>query len=183
MTDHSADDSIEGASVRELKTNNDHRGELIEIYREQWASGWRALQFNVVFSKPNVLRGVHVHATHYDYVVLIEGRMLLGLHDMRPASLTARRSSLREYKGQARWGIVIPPGVAHGFYFIEPSVLLYGLAREWDQTDEFLCRWNAEELGLSWPTRNPILIERDAVAPNYASCCADFEKVWVPCNE
>ena len=38
---------------------------------------------------------------------------------------------------------------------MEPSLVLYGLARAWDQTDEFLCRWNAEELGLQWPTREP----------------------------
>ena len=180
MTDHSANSPIEGVFVRELKPNRDHRGELVEVYREQWGDGWRAFQFNAVFSEPNVLRGVHVHASHYDYVVLIEGRMLLGLHDMRPNLPTARRSSLTEHAGRARCGVVIPPGVAHGFFFMEPSLVLYGLARAWDRSDEFLCRWNAEELGLQWPTREPILIERDVTAPDYASCCAEFEKVWLP---
>ena len=67
MTDHSANGPIEGVFVRELKPNRDHRGELVEVYQEQWGDGWRATQFNAVFSEPNVLRGVHVHASHYDY--------------------------------------------------------------------------------------------------------------------
>lgn len=124
------------------------------------------------------MRGVHVHATHFDYVVLVEGRMLLGLHDLRPSSPTARLSSLTEFEGHAPSGVVIPAGVAHGFYFLERSIVLYGLARHWDASDELTCRWDSKELALAWPTRAPILSERDADAGDYAALCAAFEHAW-----
>jgi hypothetical protein len=37
--------------------------------------------------------------------------MLLGLPDMLPDFPSARQSSLREDKGETRWGVVIRPGV------------------------------------------------------------------------
>jgi dTDP-4-dehydrorhamnose 3,5-epimerase len=168
----------EGVIVRPLVSHVDARGSLAEVYREHWVDGGRAMQFNAVRSEPGVLRGVHAHATHLDYIVLLEGRMLLGLHDLRPSSPTARVSSLIECDGHERSGIVIPAGVAHGFYFLQRSLVLYGLAREWDASDEFTCRWDSEELGLAWPTRAPLLSERDAGAADYAAMDASFERVW-----
>jgi dTDP-4-dehydrorhamnose 3,5-epimerase len=165
-------------TVRPLVSHVDARGSLAEVYREHWVGAERVMQFNAVRSQPGVLRGVHAHATHLDYIVLLEGRMLLGIHDLRPDSPTARVSSLIECEGQVPSGVVIPAGVAHGFYFLKPSLVLYGLAREWDASDEFTCRWDAEELGLAWPTRAPILSERDAGAPDYAAMDESFERAW-----
>jgi dTDP-4-dehydrorhamnose 3,5-epimerase len=168
----------DGVIVRRLVPNIDTRGNLVEIYREEWSDGWRVEQFNAVMSGPGVLRGVHVHATHWDYIVLLSGRMLLGLHDLRPTSPAMRLSSMTELAGEAPGGVVIPAGVAHGLYFPEQSTVLYGLSRHWDGSDELLCRWDAPELELAWPTRAPILSERDAAARGYDEWCTDFEAAW-----
>ena len=168
----------DGVTVRSLLPNIDSRGNLVEIYREEWSDGWRVQQFNAVASGPGVLRGVHVHATHFDYIVVLSGRMLLGLHDLRPTSPTLRLSSMTELTGEVPTGVVIPTGVGHGLYFPEQSTVLYGLARHWDGSDELHCRWDAKELGLAWPTRAPILSERDAAAGGYDKWCADFAAAW-----
>lgn len=168
----------DGVIVRSLVPNIDTRGNLVEIYREEWDDDWRVMQFNAVMSGPGVLRGVHVHATHWDYIVLLSGRMLLGLHDLRPKSPTVHRSSMIDLAGEMPAGAVIPAGVAHGLFFPEQSTVLYGLSRHWDGSDELLCRWDAKELALAWPTRAPVLSERDATAGGYDEWRAAFEVAW-----
>jgi dTDP-4-dehydrorhamnose 3,5-epimerase len=94
----------DGVTVRRLVPNIDLRGNLVEVYREEWGDDWRVMQFNAVISGPGVLRGMHVHATHFDYIVLLSGRMLLALHDLRPTSPTVRLSSMTELAGEAPAG-------------------------------------------------------------------------------
>ena len=52
------------------------------------------MQWNLVSSAPNTLRGVHVHLAHWDYLHVAVGAMLLGLNDMRPWSPTHGQSAL-----------------------------------------------------------------------------------------
>ena len=61
--------------------------------------------------------------------------------------------------------VVIPEGVAHGFYYPEPTVHLYGMTEEFDPADDLGCTWNDPALGLAWPCTAPILSARDAAAP------------------
>jgi dTDP-4-dehydrorhamnose 3,5-epimerase len=176
--DHIADGRIDGVRVRPLAPHVDSRGRLIEIYREGWNSVCHIVQFNAVASEANVLRGVHVHVRHVDHLVLVGGRMTLGLHDLRPWSPTAGASARMEIVAAIPRAVVIPPGVAHGFYFSEPSMHVYGVSSYWDPNDEIACRWDAAELGLAWPTSAPILSERDKEAPDYAACVDAFLRTW-----
>ena len=75
-----------------LATHRDERGWLTEIYREKWPVGVQPCQWNATFSDANVLRGVHVHYKHTDYLVLLRGRLSAGLYDARPKSPTHRMS-------------------------------------------------------------------------------------------
>ena len=85
----------EGVRVEKLETHTDDRGELTEIFRRSWDVAAEIVQWNAVASRPHALRGVHYHVLHDDYLVLLQGRMLLGLHDLRPDSPTARCSAVR----------------------------------------------------------------------------------------
>ena len=69
--------------------------------------------------------------------------------------------------------------MAHGFYFAEPSLLVYGASTYWNPDDEIACRWDAPELHLSWPTGAPILSEQDTVAGGYAAFNDRFLQRWV----
>ncbi|MEN3377786.1 MAG: dTDP-4-dehydrorhamnose 3,5-epimerase [Hyphomicrobiales bacterium] len=178
MTSAQQYESIDGVVVRPLTPHRDSRGTFTEIYRESWELGCWPVQFNGVTSAAGVLRGMHVHIQHVDHLAVVAGTMLLALHDVRPWSRTAGTSCLIEIGANAPRAVVIPTGVAHGFYFPEPSVLVYGVSAYWDSNDEVACRWDSAELGLSWPTTAPILSERDAQAPDYAAFRATFLQSW-----
>jgi dTDP-4-dehydrorhamnose 3,5-epimerase len=150
-----------GVSVFELEPHRDERGAFVELFRVSWRPGVAPAQWNAVASAANVLRGVHVHWRHTDYLTVISGRMVLGLHDLRESSGTGGLGASVALDGDAPAALVIPPGVAHGFYFSEPSVHVYAVSHEWDPDDELGCRWNDPGLGIAWPCSEPLLSERD----------------------
>ena len=146
-----------------LTPHEDSRGVFTEVFRDSWAVGVAPAQWNLVSSAANVLRGVHAHWRHSDYLLVASGRMTLGLHDLRQGSDTEGLAVALELRGEKPSGVVIPPGVAHGFYFTEPSIHVYAVSHEWDPSDELGCRWDDPELGIPWPADDPLLSERDAL--------------------
>lgn len=170
--------AIHGAAVHTLMPNADARGTLTEIYRESWNLGCRAVQVNAVTSEANVLRGVHVHVRHTDHFVLVSGTIVLGLHDLRPWSPTAGGATMIRCDGAHPQAVIIPTGVAHGFYSAAPTFLIYGASDYFDPLDEIGCRFDAPELGLAWPTATPALSERDGTAHGYDDFRAAFLARW-----
>jgi len=134
----------------------------VELFRDEWPLGVHPVQWNLMRSDAGVLRGVRVHPRHDDYLVLAAGKMTVGLHDLRPEAPSSRQSELVEITDDDPIGLVIPHGVAHGFFFAEPSVVLYGVSHYHDPSDELGCLWSDPELGLDWPVGDPIVSERDA---------------------
>lgn len=157
-----------GFKLRARPTHLDERGGLTELFREEWELGPKAHQWNMVRSHANVLRGVHAHRDHVDYLAMTSGEMVLGLHDLRPDSPTHRLSVTLRLQSDDIHLAVIPVGVAHGFYFPELSCLVYGVTSGFDGTDEFGCHWADAALGLEWPCESPLLSERDRTAGSYA---------------
>jgi dTDP-4-dehydrorhamnose 3,5-epimerase len=142
----------------------DERGSLRELFRASWGTGVDPVQWNLGRSAAGVLRGVHCHLHHADYLMVLDGSLLLGLHDLRPGSATEGASALVTLE-PTEVAVIIPPGVAHGFYFPKPTTHLYAVDREFDPADELGCNWRDPELGIEWPCDAPILSARDAAAP------------------
>jgi dTDP-4-dehydrorhamnose 3,5-epimerase len=152
----------DGVSVVRLTPHGDARGVFTELYRESWGVGVAPVQWNAVSSAPGVLRGVHAHCRHEDYLTIVSGHATIGLHDLRECSATAGVSATVDLTGTAPSALVIPTGVAHGFFFHEPSVHVYAVTREFDPDDEHGCRWDDPELAIDWPSvGEPLLSERD----------------------
>ena len=155
-----------GVILKKLKKLKDDRGSLMEIFRTEWSYGIEPVQWNFVKSAAQVLRGVHLHLVHSDYLVLLEGSITIGLADLRKHSPTAGRSAIVPLDEGSENAIVIPPGVAHGFYFPDQSYHVYGVSHTWDLADELGCQWNDPGLKLDWQCTTPILSERDASLPS-----------------
>lgn len=148
----------------QLEVHSDERGDLTEIHRRSWYEPAEFIQWNMASSKANVLRGVHVHFRHYDYLLVNSGEMRLGLKDFRKDSETQGKHDVLTLKGSEPTIWIIPPGVAHGFYFPVETNLLYGVSHYWDTEDEIACRWDDPGLGFYLTEQQPTLSARDAAA-------------------
>ena len=165
-TEHTA---VAGARIVPLQAHHDHRGFVAEMFRSEWQVGLDPVQWNVVESEPGVLRGVHVHPTHDDYLVLVRGRASIGLRDLRPGSPSENETAVLPLSGDDPMALLIPHGVAHGFYFHEQSVHMYCVSHYWDLDDELSCHWQDPELGIDWPFEAATLSPRDQAAGSLAA--------------
>ena len=144
-----------------LTPHRDERGVFTEVFRGSWDLDVSPAQWNIVSSGGNVLRGVHGHWRHADYLLVAHGRATIGLHDLRAESVTSGLGTTVELAGHQPEALVIPPGVAHGFYFHEPSIHVYAVSHEWDPADELGCRWDDPGLRIEWPCQAPLVSGRD----------------------
>jgi dTDP-4-dehydrorhamnose 3,5-epimerase len=159
---------IVGVRLRHLLVHADDRGSLAEFFRDEWDTGVRPLQWNITHSETGVLRGVHVHPHHTDYLVVARGHATVGLRDLRRGSPTEGQVVIMEILGERLSGLTIPPGVAHGFLFRQPSTHIYGVSEYWSPADELRCHWADPALEIAWPVANPRLSRCDAEAPPLA---------------
>ncbi len=173
-----------GVIVRRLTEHSDSRGVLAELHRADWTPSGAFLQWNLVRSAGNVLRGVHVHPRHADYLFVLSGTMLLGLHDLRPDDPMARTSLFLTLSGNEPTTVYIPPGVCHGFWVAEPTTYIYGLSTGWNSSEELGCRYDDAALGLAWPTSTPVLSPRDtSPTHDYISMRSEWLAEQQPCVE
>ncbi|MEP6753895.1 MAG: dTDP-4-dehydrorhamnose 3,5-epimerase family protein [Chthonomonadales bacterium] len=157
-----------GVQLKPLKMNQDDRGSFTEIYREEWMGDLDPMiQWNVVSTKANTIRGVHVHHDHVDYLICVSGRVSVGLSDLRKESPTEGLATLIEMSGENLGSIFIPVGVAHGFYFHEDSMHVYGVSSYFDKADFLGCKWDDPELGIPWTCRDPWISDRDNALPPF----------------
>lgn len=164
----------DGVVLVPLTPHPDDRGIFTELHRVSWNTGVAPAQWNAVSSEPNVLRGVHVHRRHADYLTLVSGRATIGLHDLRPGSPTEGLGTTVELDASSPSGLVIPVGVAHGFYFREASIHVYAVSHEFDPADELGCRWDDPELAIEWPCAEPLISPRD----RDLGSLSDLRRTW-----
>ncbi|MBA2347145.1 MAG: dTDP-4-dehydrorhamnose 3,5-epimerase family protein [Solirubrobacterales bacterium] len=119
----------------------------------------RPVQWNAVRSRTGVLRGVHCHGRHADLLCVVRGAMQLGLADLRAG--TDHRPLCVEMSGDRPQMVAIPPGVAHGFLFLEDSLHVYAVDHTWDPADEAGCRWDDPVLAMPWGLQPERVSSRD----------------------
>jgi dTDP-4-dehydrorhamnose 3,5-epimerase len=172
---------LDGVSWGRLVSHTDERGAFREIWRASWISGGTApgrsasgrgvgdqfVQANLSTSGAGVLRGLHYHRRQLDRWTIARGRAFVALVDVRPVLADLSAAPLVEAReiGPDEW-VVIPSGVAHGFYAIEATDLLYFVTNEYDGTDELGFAWDDPDVSVRWPDRDPILSTRDRSNPS-----------------
>lgn len=163
---------IDGVDFIDLSAVADARGSLVTLHAEG-PGPLRLPQWNWIRSKPNVLRGMHVHQFYDEYYVPMQGPMFFGLADMRPHSPTYRQVMGFRWDGRDR-AFIVPKGVAHGVCCEEAFMLAYGLTNVFDGAGELGCRFDDPEIEIDWPVRDPILSERDSTAGTFADLLASY---------
>jgi dTDP-4-dehydrorhamnose 3,5-epimerase len=158
-----------------LKMHPDARGTFTELYRQEWDTSITPIQWNLVQSNTNVLRGVHVHIKHWDYLIISSGSAIVGLRDLRQHSPTFEQTVMVKQTGEQLCALIIPPGVAHGFYFLEPSTHIYAVSEYWNMQDELGCHWADPALEMDFTVQQPMLSARDSSAKPFALLMEQLE--------
>lgn len=154
-----ASDDIAGVSHLELQPHEDGRGFFMETFRASWLPDLNFVQGNLSRSDEGVLRGLHYHQRQEDLWMIPDGRATVGLVDLRAGSDTYLRTEIFKLSGPN--AVLIPIGVAHGFYAETPLLMSYLVTGYYDGTDELGVAWNDPEIAMPWPVSGPILSDRD----------------------
>jgi dTDP-4-dehydrorhamnose 3,5-epimerase len=182
MSSQQAGSRLVGVRYGSLNRIGDLRGSFAEIWRASTfgqmgieAAGLpdaRFVQANLSSSAPGVLRGLHYHRRQLDYWIVVGGRALVALVDVRPVLADPADRAIVETRELGNGdSVTIPTGVAHGFLAIEPLSLLYLVTNEYDGSDELGFAWDDPAVGVPWPTVSgtsdgrPILSDRDRSNP------------------
>ena len=162
-------DHIEGVYTVDLNAISEPRGMFAETFRAEWfpQRDWTRLQCNRSESIAGVLRGRHYHHRQADYWHCVSGELRVGLFDLRVSSATRGQGEVLEMAGGHPQGLLIPPGVAHGYLSVTDITLIYVVDHYYDGgADEFGVAWDDSALGLNWDyASQPLVSERDAGNP------------------
>lgn len=158
---------IVGVKVVRLRVFGDERGRFMETFRKEWfpERSWDVVQTNRSESAAGVLRGLHYHFRQVDYWHVIRGEVRVGLADLRVGSPTRGASQVVTLRGDEPTGLLIPTGVAHGFYAVTAVTLTYIVDNYYDGDDELGVAWDDPELAVEWGVTEPVLSARDRANP------------------
>jgi len=158
---------IAGVKVVDLKPFGDDRGRFIETFRTEWfpERTWAQMQSNRSDSIAGVLRGLHYHFHQVDYWYVLQGRIRIGLADLRRSSQTHGGSTVLDLDSAMPQGIFIPTGVAHGYFALTDATIVYVVDQFYNGQDEMGVAWNDPELAVPWGIAAPLLSNRDQQNP------------------
>ena len=151
--------------IVDMDVNADERGRFIEVFRKEWfpQPSWKKLQWSRSESKAGVLRGLHYHRRQIDYWHCVSGTLRVGLYDLRPSSPTRTNKMVIDIDQENPRGLLIPSGVAHGFYALTDLLLNYLVDNYYDGSDELGVAWDDPDINLPWELpKKPILSPRDS---------------------
>jgi len=157
-----------GVHVRDLPQRDDDRGYLVELTSVTLGGAARPAQWNVLHSNANTFRGMHVHRRHTDWITVVAGEAILGLVDLRTARIDDAVRATVPMNSASLQVLTIPPGVLHGIYTPDASVILNALSHEFDAADDLAVRYDDPQLALEWDVEDPVLSSRDRAAPTVA---------------
>ena len=120
-------------------------------------------------SKHNVLRGIHGDSKSWKLVTCVYGEITQVVVDLRLGSPTYLKWQSYKINKAEQKMVLIPPGCGNAYYVSsEQAVYHYKLAYEGeyiDAAEQFSVRWDDPSIGINWPVGDPVLSERDMMAP------------------
>ena len=150
----------------------DNRGFFMEMYHQQKfeRAGIKDtfVQDNRSLSKKGTLRGLHyqIGRPQGKLVWALKGEVFDVAVDIRRNSPTFGQWISVRLTGENKIGLYIPPDYAHGFYVMSEEAEFYYKCTDFYSPEHERCiRWDDPDLAIDWPTKEPILSEKDQQAP------------------
>jgi len=164
--------------------HRDKRGLFVETFRREWIPGGREMiQANRADRAAGCIVGLHYHLHQADYWYVPSGRARVVLHDLRVGSATDGATEVfdlgqPEAGENTHAGVLIPPGVAHGFASSTDLTITYLVDGYYNAADELGVAWDDPEIAADWGLKNPELSGRDSANPKRAEIVERARPVW-----
>ena len=166
----------------EPRVHRDDRGFFVETYHApRYAEHGIPdvfVQDNHSRSARGTLRGLHGQFPRCQakLVRVIEGEIYDVAVDARRGSPHYGRYTATRLSAENFHQLYVPPGFLHGFCVTSPIAQVeYKCSDVYHPEDEFSVIWNDPEIGIPWPTAEPVLSEKDRKAP----CLRDVQDLLV----
>ena len=159
--------NIDGLFVIEPTVFKDDRGQFIESYNYEEFSkhglNYVFVQDNEVFSKKDVLRGMHVNIKHPQgkLIRVLSGEILDVVIDLRKVSKTYMSVYSIKLSSKNKKQLYIPEGLAHGYLALEDSEILFKTTTHYIAGDELGFSWKSKLFDNLWPINCPIQNDND----------------------
>jgi dTDP-4-dehydrorhamnose 3,5-epimerase len=163
---------LNGVVVLRPQVFEDERGFFLEVFR---ADQFKALGLPAEFvqdnhsrSRKDVLRGLHFQwdPPMGKLMRVTSGSAFLVAVDIRKGSPTLGQWCGLEVSAANKKQVWAPAGFARGFCVLsDVCEIQYKCTGVYNPKAEGGIRWNDPEIGIQWPTQNPLLSAKDARAP------------------
>ena len=165
--------SIPDLLIVEPDVFKDQRGYFFESYNQEryFENDMKMIfvQDNESKSMKNVLRGLHFQKPPYaqgKLVRVIQGKVLDVAVDIRKGSPTYGKFHAVELDALSKRMFYIPEGFAHGFLTLEDDTIFsYKCTNYYNKELEGSVLWADKTIGIEWSVENPILSDKDKIAP------------------
>ena len=154
---------IKGLLIIKTKIYEDKRGFLKEVYQK------RLINNNFIFdvmsvSKKNVLRGLHIQTKNSQakIITVTSGKIFDVAVDLRKNSKTFGKFYSIIISEKSDFSFYIPEGFAHGFLCMSKKCTInYKCSKYRNAKSEVTLDWHDKKIGIKWPTKKPIVSEKD----------------------
>lgn len=168
--------------VVETSVFEDDRGYFFEAFNtskfKEQNLDLKIAQTNISKSQKGVVRGLHFQNPPYaqgKLIRVLKGAVLDVAVDIRKNSAHYGKHVAIELNEDNKLGLWVPPGFAHGFKTIEDNTLFYyDCTNMYNKQSEGSIRWNDPDLGIDWNIANPIISEKDTLAPFFKELISQF---------
>ena len=173
---------IEGLLIVKPAVFEDERGYFFEAFNAPKFADLRLptnfIQDNLSKSSKNVLRGLHFQNPPYaqgKLVSVVRGAVLDVAVDIRKGSPTYGSHFSIVLSDENKTQFYIPPGFAHGFKTLEDDTIFsYKCTNGYNKESEGSIKWDDAELGIDWQVENPIISDKDELAPSFCELDSQF---------
>ena len=172
MTFNVEKSDLEGVLLIQPAVHSDPRGKFFESFQKERYKEIgieeEFVQDNQSVSQKNTIRGLHYRAApeQAKLVRVIKGEVFDVVVDIRKQSPTFGQWRGYTLSDSNYMQIYIPVGFAHGFCVLsETAEFLYKVSEYYSAEKEKGIMWNDPDIGINWPTSNPVLSEKDKINP------------------
>lgn len=173
---------IDGLLIIKPKVFGDERGYFFESFNED---NYRKAGINLCFvqdniskSKKSTVRGLHYQigeSAQGKLCKVIYGKVLDVAVDIRFGSPTFGKYFSSELSEENHTQLWIPPGFAHGFSVLsDEAIFSYKCTKLYSMPNERAILYNDPDLNIDWKVKNPIVSEKDLIAPLLKNIKKDF---------